>query len=57
MPLHIFSSTIFEMNLNEISKVCCEETQKNGNKYVVSANSISKNFLNFQEKHPPEIAF
>ena len=56
MPLHIFSSTIFEMNLNEISKVCCEETQ-NGNKHVVSANSSSKNFLNFQEKHPPEIAF
>ena len=43
--------------INEISKVCYEETQKNGNKYVVSENSCSKNFANFQEKHPPEIAF
>ena len=25
-------------------------------KYVVSENSCSKNFVNFQEKHPREIA-
>ena len=30
---------------------------KNGNKSIVSENSCSKNFANFQEKHPPEIAF
>ena len=40
-----------------MSKVCYEETQKNGYKYVVSENSSSKNFVNFQEKHPHEIAF
>ena len=34
-----------------------KKTQKNGNKYVVSENSCSKNFVNFQEKHPREIAF
>ena len=39
--------------INEISKVCYEETQKN----VVSENSCSKYFVNFQEKHPGEIAF
>ena len=38
---------------NEISKVCYEETQNN----LVSENSCSKNFVNFQEKHPSEIAF
>ena len=43
--------------INEISKVCYEETQKNGNKYVASENSSLKNFINFQEKHPHEIAF
>ena len=43
--------------INEISKVCYEETQKNDNKYVVSENSCSKYFVNFQEKHPREIAF
>ena len=43
--------------INEISKVCREEIQKNGNKYVVSENSCSKNFTHFQEKHPREIAF
>ena len=26
-------------------------------KYVVSENSCSKNFVNFQEKHPGETAF
>ena len=39
--------------INEISKVGYKETQKN----VVSENSCSKNFVNFQEKHPGEIAF
>ena len=43
--------------INEISRVCYEETQKNDNKYIVSENSCSKNFVNFQEKHPCEIAF
>ena len=38
-------------------KLCYEETQKNDNKYVVSENSCSKYFVNFQEKHPREIAF
>ena len=35
--------------LNEISKVCYEETQKNGNKHVpfVPRNSCSNNFINF----------
>ena len=43
--------------INEISKVCYEETQNNCTKYVISENSCSKNFVNFQEKHPREIAF
>ena len=43
--------------MNEISKVCYGETQKNDNKSVVSENTCSKNFGNFQEKHPREIAF
>ena len=34
-----------------------KETEKNGNKYVVSENSCSKNFVHFLEKHPHEIAF
>ena len=56
MPLLIFISVILEI-INELSKVCHEETQKNANKYVVSENSSSKNLVNFQEKHPLEIAF
>ena len=43
--------------INESSKEYYEETQKNGNKYVVSEKSSSKNFVNVQEKHPREIAF
>ena len=43
--------------INEISKVCFEETQKKGNKYFVSENSSSKNFVNIQEKHSREIAY
>ena len=43
--------------INEISKVCYGETQKNDNKCVVSENTCSKSFVNFQEKHPREIAF
>ena len=31
--------------------------QRNLKKCVVSENSYSKNFINFQEKHPGEIAF
>ena len=42
--------------INKISKVCYEETQKNGNKYVVSKNSCFKIVINFQEKQH-EIAF
>ena len=30
---------------------------RNTKEYVVSENSCSKNFINFQEKHPHEIAF
>ena len=43
--------------INEISKVCYEETQNNCTKYVISENSCSKNFIHFQEIHPPETAF
>ena len=43
--------------INAISKVCHEETHSNYNKYVVSENSCSKNYVHFQEKHPCEIAF
>ena len=43
--------------IKEISKVCYEEIQKNGNKYVASENSCSKNFVQIQEKPPHEIAF
>ena len=39
--------------INEISKLCYEETKK----CVVSGYSCLKNFINFQEKHPSEIAF
>ena len=53
MPLHVFSSTNLEIIINEITKVCYEETQKN----AVSENSCSKHFVNFQEKYPGEIAF
>ena len=31
--------------------------QKNDNKYVVCENCCSKNFANFQEKHPCEVVF
>ena len=37
--------------INENSKVCYEKTQK---QCVVSENSCSRNFVNFQEKHPCE---
>ena len=30
---------------------------KKHNEYVVSENSCSKNFINFLEKHPGQIAF
>ena len=43
--------------INEISKVCYEETQNSCTKYVISENSCLKNFTYFQEKHPHEIAF
>ena len=43
--------------INEISKVCYEETQNNCTKYVISENSCSKNFVYFQEKHSREIVF
>ena len=39
--------------INEISKVGYEETKE----CVVSENSCSKTFVNFQEKHSSEIAF
>ena len=43
--------------INEICKVCYEETQNNSNKYVVSENSCLKNFIQFQEKHSHETSF
>ena len=43
--------------INEISKVCYEETQINCTKYVISEGSCLKNFVHFQEKHPREISF
>ena len=43
--------------INEISKVCYEETQNNCNKYVISENSCSKRFVHFQERYPCEISF
>ena len=43
--------------VNEISKVCYEETQNNCTKYVIFENSCSKKFLHFQEKHPHQIIF
>ena len=43
--------------INEISKVCYEETQNSRTKYVISKNGCSKNFVHFQEKHPRKIAF
>ena len=45
MPLHVFSFTNLEMN------------KRNRKECVVSENSCSENFVNFQEKHPSEIAF
>ena len=56
MPLYIFSSAILEMNKWNY-QISYEKTQKNGNKYVVSENSCLRNFVNFQGKHPLEIAF
>ena len=47
----------FWRSINEINKVCYEETQNNCTEYVISENSCLKNFIHFQEKHPCEIAF
>ena len=55
--LFIYLVRQFWRRINEISKLCYEETQKKGNKDVVSENRCSKNFVNFQEKHPREIIF
>ena len=35
----------------------CVVKKLSTNKYVVSENSCLRNFVNFQEKHPGEIAF
>ena len=48
MSLDIFSSAIGKL---------IRQTQLSCNKYVVSENSYSKNFIHFQEKHPCKIAF
>ena len=53
MPLHVFRNTNLEMNKwNEQSMLW-----RNTKECVVSESSCSKNFVNFQEKHPGEIAF
>ena len=52
MPLHVFSSANLEMNKwNQQSMLW-----RNSKECVVSENSSSKNFINFQEKHSGEIA-
>ena len=53
MPLHVFSCTNLEMNKwNWQSRLW-----RNTKECVVSETSYSKNFINFQEKHPGKIAF
>ena len=53
MPLLVFCSTNLEMNKwNYVSMLW-----RNTKECVVSENSCSKNFVNFQEKHPSKIAF
>ena len=53
MPLHVFSSSNLEMNKWNKQSMLWSNTKE----YVVSENSCSKNFVTFQEKHPPKIAF
>ena len=53
MPLHVYSFTNLETNKwNQQSMLW-----RNSKECVVSENSFSKNFVNFQEKRPGEIAF
>ena len=58
-PIYLYKYLVWQFWrwINEISRVCYEETQKNCTKYVISENSCSKNFVHFQEKYPREIAF
>ena len=51
MPLHVYSFTNLETNKwNQQSMLW-----RNSKECVVSENSCSKNFVNFEEKHPREI--
>ena len=43
--------------INKMSKVCYEETQKNGYKYVVSENSSSKNLEISKKNIPMKLLF
>ena len=53
MPLHVYSFTNLETNKwNQQSMLW-----RNSKECVVSENSCSRNFVNFQEKRPGEIAF
>ena len=53
MPLHVFSAINLEMNKWNQQSMLWRNTKE----CVVSENSCSKIFVNFQEKHPHEIAF
>ena len=53
MPLHVYSSANLEMNKWNWQSML----QRNSKECLVSGNSCSKNFINFHEKHPGEIAF
>ena len=53
MPLHVFSPTNLKMNKWKKQSMLWRNTKE----CVVSENSSSKIFVNFQEKHPGEIAF
>ena len=58
MPLDVFSLAALETN-KKISKVCCKETQENGNKHIllVPGNIYLKNLINIQGKYPCESTF
>ena len=53
MPLHVFSSTNLEFNKWNYQSMLWRNTKE----CVVSENSCSKMFVNFQEKHPMKLLF